>query len=261
MGLSVVMLTYNCERHLRECLESVRWADELVVLDGGSTDATRQILAGYTPVIREQPSDLICLHRGNFDVARNVGFTLAGNEWVLVVDSDEVVSAALREEICAVVAANREVAYLIPRTNLFWGRPTRLLGRDFQLRLFPRGHARYEGCYLDARPTVSCPVEQLSKPLLHYQTDSAVQLFIKLHRRTSQRARALLADPPAVREPVLRQFYYMFRYYYRQQGAAQDGALGLFLSLVYAAYPSLTEIKLRALEVGRLLSKRSPAQQ
>jgi glycosyltransferase involved in cell wall biosynthesis len=253
MGVSVVLLTDNCERHLRACLESVRWADELVVLDGGSTDATRRILAEYTPVVHPQPADLIRAHRGNFDVARNVGFSLARHEWILVVDSDEEVSPALGAEIRAAIAAGPKRAYAVPRINLFWGHPSRLLGRDFQLRLFPRGTARYDGSHLDARPTVSCPVAHLEHPLVHHQSDSLARLLGKLHTRTSQRARVLVDDPPAERQPVIRHFYYTFRYYYREQGAAEDGALGVLLSLVYAAYPSLTELKRRMFEARRRL--------
>lgn len=253
MGLSVVLLTLDCERHLRACLDSVRWADELVALDGGSRDGTRRILAEYTPVIHAQPTDLVCRHRGNFDVARNVGFALARHEWILVLDSDEVVSDALRDEIRAVLRLDRRVAYFLPRTNLFWGRPARVLGEDFQLRLFPKGCARYDGCVLDARPIVSCPVAHLTQPLLHHQADSALQVLVKLHRRTSLRARSLLADPTATRESPWPLFQHTFRYYYRRQGAAADGLLGVFLSLVYAAYPSLTQLKLRRLEARRRL--------
>ncbi|MBP1684714.1 MAG: glycosyl transferase family 2 [Deltaproteobacteria bacterium] len=249
MSVSVVVLTNNSAAHLRAALESVRWADEIIAIDGGSSDATLAILAEHAAVIHQQPRDLIDQHMGNFDVARNVGFAAARNRWILVLDSDEVVGPALRDEMFAAVTAARDVAYLIPRTNLFWGRPARLLGRDFQLRLFPKGQARYEGRYLDARPTVSCPVECLTQPLLHYQADSLAQLFSKLHRRTSQRARVLYADPAAPRESPVPLFYYMFRYYYRHQQASEDGLLGLLLSVVYALYPSLAQIKLRWLHL------------
>jgi len=255
MGVSVVLLTYNGERRLRECLESVTWADELVALDGGSTDNTRRILAAFTPVIHTQPLDLIRAHGGNFDVARNAGFALARHDWILVIDADEVVPAELRAEIEATVRADQRLAYFIPRTNLFWGRPARLLGADYQLRLFPKGCARYEGPYLDARPVVSCPVAQLTHPLRHYQAESIVHLLAKLHTRTSQRARVALADPAAIDTSASRIFYYTFRYYYREQGAAADGLLGVLLSTVYAAYPALTQLKLRRL---RAQQRRSP---
>jgi hypothetical protein len=260
MGVSVVLLTYNCARRLRECLESVTWADELVALDGGSTDSTRRLLAEYTPVIHAQPLDVIRAHGGNFDVARNAGFGLARHDWILVIDADEVVPAALRTEIRAAVQANQRVAYFIPRTNLFWGRPARLLGADYQLRLFPKGCAHYEGSYLDARPVVSCPVAHLTQPLRHYQAESIVQLLAKLHTRTSQRARVALTDPATIDTSAWSIFYHTFRYYYRQQDAAADGLLGAGLSTVYAAYPALTQLKLRRLRAQQRRSARPSPQ-
>jgi len=249
MGVAVVVLTQDAAAHLRTALESVRWADEIVAIDGDSSDATHAILAEYGAAIHPQPRDLIDQHMGNFDVARNVGFSAARHRWILVLDADEVVTPTLREEILAAVAADRDVAYLIPRINLFWGRPACLLGRDFQLRLFPKGQARYEGSYLDARPIVNCPVECLSQPLIHHQADSLRQLLSKLHRRTSQRARVMHADPNAPHESPAPLFYYMFRYYYRQQQASENGLLGFVLSVVYALYPTLAHIKLRWLQL------------
>lgn len=260
MGLSVVMLTHNSERYLRESLDSVTWADEIIAVDGGSTDGTHRILAEYGAVVQPQPFDLVRAHGDNFDVARNAGFTAARNPWILVLDSDEVISAALREEIHAAMRASRDVAYCIPRTNLFWGRPVRLLGEDFQLRLFPKGCARYEGSYLDERPVVTCTVQHLAQPLLHYQADSLGRLLLKLHHRTSQRARVLLAAPDAPRQSPWSLFYHLFRYYYRQQGAAEDGFLGLVVSVVYAAYRPVTELKLRWLEARQRIGRRRAAQ-
>lgn len=248
MGISVVILTRNSAHTLAACLESVRWADEIVALDGGSRDATRAILESHGARVHPQPLDLIRAHGGNFDVARNLGFELARESWILVVDADEEVTPALRDEIRAAVERGGEVAYFLSRTNLLWGRPTRVLGADYQLRLFPRGRGRYEGCLLDARPVVSCPVAHLTQPLLHHQGRSLRVLLSKLHRRTSQRAAVLHTDPGARREPIASLFYWTFRYHYRELGASAEGVRGLLLSALFAAYPALTQCKLRLLD-------------
>ncbi len=248
MGVSVVILTYNCQSTLGSCLESVKWAEEIIALDGGSTDDTQRILADYGASVHPQPLDLIEAHIGNFNVARNAGFELAREDWILVVDADEEVSPALHEEILRTVAGSPEVAYLIPRTNLFWGQPTRVLAADFQLRLYPKGAAHYEGSEVDAKPVVSCPVEELTQPLVHHQGDSLRALLGKLHERTSQRARALHANPAVKREGAASLFYWHFRYYYRELGADNEGRLGIFLSGLFAAYPALTQCKLRWLD-------------
>lgn len=253
MGISVILLTYNSEHTLAACLESVKWADEIIALDADSTDATRRILAEYGATIQSQPLDAIRAHRGNFDVARNLGFAMARNDWVLVLDSDEEVSTPLRDEIRAVTGGSAAVAYLVPRLNLFWDRPTAVLGRDFQLRLFPRGKARYEGCHLDARPVVRCPVEHLTQPLFHHQGRSLRQLIGKLHRRTSQRARVLHAEGRSERERIPSLFYWTFRYHYRELGASAEGLRGVVLSFLFAAYPTLTQCKLRLLDARSAL--------
>ena len=248
MGVSVVLLTHDSERRLRACLDSVRFADEVVALDGGSTDGTLALLAAYGCLVHPQPLDTVRRHRGNFDVARNAGFALAREPWTLVVDSDEEVSDALRAEILEVTARPAEVAYAIPRRNVFLGRASRVLGDDFQLRLFPRGAARYEGSLLDARPVVTCPVAHLAAPLIHHQADAWWPLLVKLHRRTSQRARVLRDDPDARREPAWPLFYHTFRYHYRHLGTDAEGLRGALLAALFAAYPALAQAKLRRLE-------------
>ena len=250
VGVSVVLLTLNSARHLRACLDGLTWAEEIVALDGGSTDDTLAILAASPARVYPQPLDLIRAHRGNFDVARNAGFALATQPWVLVVDADEVVSPALRDEIQGVVAGPPNVAYDIPRVNLFLGRPSRILGDDLQLRLFPTGAARYEGMHLDARPSVSCPVARLREPLVHHQGDSLRQLLTKLRSRATQRAQVLIDDPRAEHRNAVSEFYWHFRYYYREQGRL-EGLRGIGLSALYAAYPALTQATARRLAQAR----------
>lgn len=245
MGVSVVLLTKNAEGHLRRCLESVRWADEIVALDGGSTDGTREILSAFGCRVFEQPADVVRRHHGNFDVARNRGFDLAREDWALVVDADEIVTDTLRDEILAVTRHGARKAYAIPRRNRIAGRFSRVLGDDHQLRLFPRGQARYEGSFLDARVAVSCPIENLTQPLVHLQPDSWRALLRKLDERTTQRARALAEKGTSRAEPALPLFYHTFRYYCREHDAAAEGVRGVLLAALYAAYPAVTEAKLR----------------
>jgi glycosyltransferase involved in cell wall biosynthesis len=248
MGLSAVVLTLDSQRTLAACLESLAFADEVVALDGGSRDATLDILRAHGAIVQRQPADLIARHQGNFDVARNAGFAVARHAWILVVDSDEVVPPALADEIRAVISSAHTAAYWIPRRNLFWNRPSRILGADYQLRLFPAGTACYDGAYLDARPRLTCREDRLREPLVHDQCDRLAQLLGRLWRRTSQRARVMRTDPHAQREAILPLAYHTFRYYYRECGASADGRLGILLSALFAAYPALTQLKLRLLD-------------
>lgn len=248
MKISVVLLTLDSESTLEECLDGLRFADEVIALDGGSRDRTLEILRARRVTVRPQPAELVAAHRGNFDVARNAGLDVAQHPWTLVVDSDEVVSPELAREIGDVTRHEARLAYSIPRTNLFWNRASRVLGDDRQLRLFPTGEARYEGDYLDARPRVACPTGELRTPLIHRQCDGLGPLLRRLWVRTSQRARVMHEDPGAPREPAFSLGFHTFRHYYRELGASREGWLGAFLSALYAGYPTLTQLKLRWLD-------------
>jgi len=113
--LSVVVVTLNEEERLRACLESVAWADEVVVVDALSQDKTAQIAREFTDrvIVRPWPG---------FAAQKNFGLAEAGGDWILSLDADEQVSPELREEILGVLAADGPSdGYRVPRRNLFGG--------------------------------------------------------------------------------------------------------------------------------------------
>lgn len=114
--ISVAVITFNEERNIRDCLESVKWADEIVVIDSGSTDQTVEICREYTDRIYLNPWP------GNIEQWR-FAMTKVSHDWVLSLDADERVSTPLRDEIRALdLAASAVAAYLIPRRVFFMGR-------------------------------------------------------------------------------------------------------------------------------------------
>ena len=137
--LSVVVVTLNEEERLRACLESVAWADEVVVVDALSQDKTAQIAREFTDrvIVRPWPG---------FAAQKNFGLAEAGGDWILSLDADEQVSPELREEILGVLAADGPSdGYRVPRRNLFGGQWIRHGGLwpDWQLRLFRRGRGTF----------------------------------------------------------------------------------------------------------------------
>src|SRR2546425_490870 len=136
--LSVVVVTRNEEERLRACLESVAWADEIVVVDAESEDKTVTIAREFTDqvVVRPWPG---------YAAQKNVALELATGDWALSLDADEIVSAELRSEIAGVLASDGPAdGYAVPRRNIFWGRCVRHGGLypDWQVRLFRRGRGR-----------------------------------------------------------------------------------------------------------------------
>ena len=137
--LSVVLVTLNEEERLRACLESVAWADEIVVIDALSQDKTAQIAREFTDrvIVRPWPG---------FAAQKNFGLAEASGDWILSLDADEQVSPELREEIQRVLDVDGpHDGYRVPRRNLFGGQWVRHGGLwpDWQLRLFRRGRGRF----------------------------------------------------------------------------------------------------------------------
>lgn len=113
--LSVIVLTKNEEDRIKVCLESVKWADEIIVLDNGSTDKTLQIVKQYTDKV-------FTFNDLDFSSLRNKGMQKSSGDWVLYVDSDERVLYPLKEEIEKLVSLPEFSAYAIARRNIVFGK-------------------------------------------------------------------------------------------------------------------------------------------
>lgn len=163
--LSVVTITKNEERNIRDCLETVRWADEIIVVDAESSDRTVSIAKEYT--------DHVLVRRwSGYGPQKNVAIDEASGEWILVVDADERVTKPLGEEIRRVVRSGppADVAgFQIPRRNFFYGRWIRGSGMspDRQLRLFRRSAGRYDDTALHERLVLRGKILKLACPLDH----------------------------------------------------------------------------------------------
>lgn len=130
--ITVVINTYNEEANLRPCLECVRWADEIIVVDMHSTDRTAQIAREYT--------DKVLMHEnvGYCEPARQFGIDQASNDWVFVVDADEYVPAALRRRVVEILEQENWDVVLIPRRTYFFGLPFKGAGCAPAQDMLPR---------------------------------------------------------------------------------------------------------------------------
>jgi hypothetical protein len=130
-ALTVGVITKDAGDDLPGLLESLPPEVELVVADGGSEDETVQLSREAGAIVIEQDQEAIRLAGGNFDVARNGIIRIATSDWILFLDADERLTVECREEISAVLSDRPSCsAYDIPRINLYWGRPVRLLGHS-----------------------------------------------------------------------------------------------------------------------------------
>lgn len=180
-SLSVVVLTLNEEERIGRTLESVRWADEIVVVDSGSTDRTEAIAHRYTDRFYVMPWE----GEGR---QRQRALELATGDWVLTLDADEVVSPELRRSIeRALRDPGSALGFKIEYRTWFLGEwfGGRGWRRDRKLRLFRRDRARYDAVAVHSRVAVDGPPDRLSGPLLHYHYRGLEQQVQKINRYTS----------------------------------------------------------------------------
>src|SRR5580658_2288359 len=163
--LSVAMIAMNEESNLPRTLESVKWADEIIVVDSGSKDRTIEIAKSFGAKASYHAF-------GGHGEQKNVALDLCTSEWILLLDADEVLTPTLQSEIRQLLEGEPQFgAYWIPRLNLYFGKWIRHGGfyPDRKLRLFRRGAARLsEGVGPHSTPQFAGPKGRLKGDMLHY---------------------------------------------------------------------------------------------
>ena len=239
--LSVCIITSAEEERIRECLESVAWADEIVVVDAESTDKTATIAREFTDRIIIRPW-------GGFAAQKNFALDQATGDWILSLDADERVTAELRAAIEGVLGADGPAAgYAVPRRNIFWGRWVRhgTLYPDWQLRLFKRGAGRFVEHQVHESVRVSGPTARLADaPLLHVSYRDLSDFVTRSNRYASLGAEQWIASGRGVSaaDIVLRPLGRFLSMYVLHAGF-RDGWRGFFLAVLYAQYVFLRSMK------------------
>lgn len=139
--LSIVITTYNNESKITATLEAAKWADEIIIVDGHSTDKTVEICKKYTDKVYLQPN------HPNWNINKNFGFDKAEGNWILNLDSDEIITSGLKDEILQILTSESGLAYFcIPRREHFFGKWIKSIWgpESLQIKLFRKGTARYE---------------------------------------------------------------------------------------------------------------------
>ncbi len=185
-GLSVIIITKNEALNIRECLESVKWADEIIVVDSGSTDDTVAICREFTPhvYIHDWPG---------FGMQKNRALNYATKNWVLSLDADERVQLELRSEIEKIMRDGGEQGYEIPRLSSFCGRYMHHSGwyPDYVTRLFLRKSGQFSNDLVHERVVIDGVVGRLKHNLLHESFRDLDQLLAKMNHYSSAGAEML----------------------------------------------------------------------
>lgn len=183
--LSVIIITKNEENNISDCLASVAWADEIIVVDSGSTDNTVSLCRKYTDKI------LITDDWPGFGPQKNRALDRATGEWVLSIDADERVTKALETEIKQAIAHGKASAFRIPRQSRYCGRWIKHSGwsPDYVIRLFRRDSARFSDDIVHEKVLVSQgELGTLKTPLKHYSFNSLEEVLDKTNSYSSANA-------------------------------------------------------------------------
>lgn len=229
--LSVLIPVKNEELHIGECLESVRWADEIVVVDSGSTDRT-------VPIARALATRVLEHEYVNPAAQKNWALPQLAHRWVLIVDADERVTPALRAEIERVLEdPARADGYWIYRKNHFLGRPISSAGwqRDKVLRLFDRTKGQYAPIRVHEEVEIKGRVGRLRERFTHQTYRDLDQYFEKFLRYTKWSAADL--KERGVRASGLRLLFRPWLRFWRMyllEGGFREGRAGIVLCMLAA---------------------------
>lgn len=239
-SLSVIIITKNEGLNIRACLESVAWADEIVVVDSGSDDDTVSIAREFTPhvYVRDWPG---------FGAQKNRALDYATKEWVLSVDADERVTPGLREEIRAVLATNQAEGYKIPRHSSFCGRFINHSGwrPDYVLRLFRRDKGRFSDALVHESVQFDGRIAKLKQSLLHYSYRDFEDVLAKLNSYSSAAAKmaARKGKRGSLSQAIVHGVWAFIRTYFLRAGFL-DGREGFMLAVMNAENSYYRYIKL-----------------
>ena len=239
------MITKNEAHNIAACLAAVSFADQIVVLDSGSTDGTADIALALGAEV------VVNADWQGFGVQKNRALALARCDWVLSLDADEQVSPALQLEVQQVLAAPQFSAYAVPRLSSFCGQYMRHSGwyPDYVVRLFKRGDAHFSSDRVHEKITTEGKIGKLKGELLHKTYSSLEQMLDKSNAYSTAGARDALAKgkSASITSAVAHGIWAFLRTYFLRLGFL-DGRMGLLLAVSISQTTFWRYAKLQLLE-------------
>lgn len=249
MKITATVITFNEEHNIAVALDSLSWADEIIVVDSESTDLTVEIARQFTDRIFVRPWP-------GYSAQKNFASDQAANDWIFSLDADERVSPELADQIKQLKLATSPVAatFEMPRLTSYLGRWIKHSGwhPDYKLRLYDRSRAQWRGDYVHETLEVNGKIERIKGNILHYTVRDASEHHLRMDRYTTLAARqlssqgkhvslaSLLLSPAAV---FLRSYIFKLGFL--------DGIPGLAIARFAAHYEFLKNLKLWEMRMKR----------
>ena len=251
--LSVIVITRNEEHNIVDCLESVRWANEIVVVDGESDDKTVELARRYSQKIYVEPWE-------GYAASKNFALKQCTGDWILWLDADERVTERLGKEIQDVLGhgITDTVGFEVSRKAFFLGRWIKHCGwyPGYVLRLFRRGSGQWSDKKVHEHLEIEGKTGRLNSDLLHYTDPNLWHYFDKFNRYTTLAAEELTAKGERFRlsQLTVRPAWLFFRMYFLKLGFL-DGAQGFILCVLSSCYVFTKYAKLWELTDSKTRSK------
>lgn len=235
MKISIAIITLNEERNIGPCLETVKWADEIVLVDGGSTDKTLEIAGQFTTHVYEEPFK-------DFAAQKNAALQYVGGDWVFFIDADERMSLDLTIKLQQIAQAGKQDSvYAVKRCTYFFGRRLRYGGaqNDYPVRFFPPRQVSFEQPVHEEIMT-RLPQHRLEEPLLHYSTrnlehyQKKLALYIPLEIQTMRLRKRVVGFGDVFIRPLCK---FLFLYFLKL--GILDGVTGFQYAALSAYYDFL----------------------
>jgi glycosyltransferase involved in cell wall biosynthesis len=230
--LSVVIITKNSEKFIKDSVKSASFADEVLVLDSGSSDKTCEIAKNLGARVEYQ-------EWLGFGKQKQKAVDLAKNDWIFVLDSDERITEKLQKEILKELENPKNDAYYVARLNNFWGRNIKRLGLypDYSIRLFNRKKAGFND--RDVHESVvcqNCKKGYLKNHLIHLAYESIEEFIAKQNRYSS------IGAKPNKLKALISPFWTFFKLYFLKLGFL-EGWDGFVIARLYSQYTFWKYIK------------------
>jgi glycosyltransferase involved in cell wall biosynthesis len=237
--ISAIVITKNEEKNISDCLKSIEWADELIVVDSESTDRTVEIAKQFT--------DKVFIRKWEGYVPqKKYALSLAINEWVLSLDADERITPELKEEILKLSSGNFS-GFKIKRKNFLIKKEITSCGweKDYQLRLLKKDKTSFSDRLVHEKFIVEGDVATLKNPMLHYTFSSFSDYLSKINNYTSLKAQELFKKKKRIGGWTIfsHTISAFFAFFIFRKGF-KDGVYGLIISLLHSVSTMMNYIKL-----------------
>jgi glycosyltransferase involved in cell wall biosynthesis len=234
--ISAIVLVYNEEKQIRDCLETIKWVDEIVICDSYSTDKTIEICREYTDKIYQRKFD-------NFGNQKSWTLDKPSHEWVLYVEADERFSPELRDEIKGKLAMNEEYdGYWMPFDNYFFGKKMKGSHWEFKkLKLYKKNKGKWQKRKVHAGFIFEGRAGELKNPVLHYPYQNFRHWFRKFNYSTTLEAEEMMENNVRVRwYHIIKGIGFIpvnfYRCYLKPGDPVYEGLMGFIFSILNSPF-------------------------